>query len=122
MDRIHHHNPITTFCTLIDVVETRIRRHRVWCGRSIVVALLLLTRHGARSGYRRMLSTFVDDTAELLGWSRTPHASSLARARRLLPVEACRDMLRLLTERISACSPRRFAHPSGRRFIAIDGT
>lgn len=122
MARSHHRHPITTFCSLISTVDTGIRRHRVWCGRSIMIALLLLTRHGVRNGYRKMLSTFVDDTADLLGWSRTPHASSLTRARRLLPVDACRTLLRQLAERISACTPRRFVHPSGRRFIAIDGT
>jgi hypothetical protein len=122
MSPYRRRDPITTFCALMGAVETGIRRHRVWCGRSIVIALLMLTRHGARGSYRMMLSTFVDDTAELLGWSRRPHASSLTRARRLLPVEACRSMLRQLTERISAFAPRRFAHPSGRRFIGIDGT
>ncbi|MEK7411892.1 MAG: IS4 family transposase [Planctomycetota bacterium] len=113
---------ITTFCTMLGEVEVHIRRRRVWCSRSIIAAILMLTRSGARGGYRRMLATFVDDTAELLGWVTSPSAASLSRARKLLPVDSCRALLRQLVDRIASSSPRRFVHPSGRRFIAIDGT
>jgi hypothetical protein len=122
MGTFYQRNLITTFCTMLGKIETRMLRHRIWCGESIMVAILLLTRHGAGGGYRTMLNTFVDDTAELLGWRRSPSASSVSRARKLLPVESCRAILRQLVDRVSACSPRRFVHPSGRRFIAIDGT
>jgi N utilization substance protein A len=54
--------------------------------------------------YRTMLSTFVDDTADLLGWARTPSSGSLSRARKLLPIESCRAILGQLVERVSACS------------------
>ena len=114
---------LATFTKLVpDQIDTRIRRRRVWCGRSIFVAVMLLTRRGASGGYRMLMRRFMEDTARLLGWCDNASAASLSRARKLLPVESCRQVLHQLVERISACTPRAFLHWSKRRFIAIDGT
>lgn len=86
------------------------------------IALLLMTRAGVRSSYRRMLERFVDETAAFLDWDETPSASGFSQARKRLSVAQCRGVLASVIERISACSRARFRHASGRRFIALDGT
>lgn len=83
---------------------------------------MLLTRPSAGLGYRMLMGRFVRSTRELLGWSHPASPGSFSRARQLLPVSSMRAVLKQVIERVSACVSRRFIHPSGRRFIAIDGT
>jgi hypothetical protein len=116
------HELIRTFTSFLSHLEDRFERKRVWGPRSIFVALLWLTRPGAQSSYRKMLETIVDDTSAFLGWDEAPSAASFSKARRHLSVASCRALLASVIEKIAACSPERFRHPSGRRFIAFDGT
>ncbi len=106
----------------MDDLDDRFTRRRRWGPRSVFVALLLLTSAGARSSYRKMLDTIVDETAAFLGWEDAPSLASFAKARRRLGVDQCRSLLATVVERISARAHERFRHESGRRFIAFDGT
>lgn len=97
-------------------------RSRVWSPRSVFIAVLLLTRARQRSSYRELLRSFIHDTSSLLGWTRVPTLSSLSEARAKMTGGACRVILRALADRLATMTPNRFRHPSGRRFIGIDGT
>lgn len=109
------------FATISELGDKFVRS-RVWCPRSVFVAVLLLTRARQRTSYRQMMNTFLTDTAALLGWEHRPTLSSLSEARGKLGIDACRSILRALADRLATTTPKRFRHPSGRRFIGIDGT
>lgn len=96
-------------------------RRRCWCPRSVFVAVLLLTRARQRTTYRSLMNTLLADTAAFFTWAKRPSLSSFSEARGKLGVDACRTILRLLADRLARMTPKRFRHPSGRRFIGIDG-
>jgi len=99
----------------------RFVRARMWSPRSVFIAVLLLTRARRRTTYREMMNTILTDAAGFLDWARRPSLSSLSAARGKLDLESCRTILRLLSERLMTMIPKRVRHPSGRRFIALDG-
>jgi hypothetical protein len=68
-----------------------------------------------------MMSTFVSDTAAFLHWDHRPSLSSLSEARSKLGLDQCRTILRQVAARLETMTPNRFRHPSGRRFIGMDG-
>lgn len=121
MALLQKHRVLSTFVTMWGDLGSKFTRQRIWCPRSVFIALMLLTRNRGQC-YRRLLKTFAHDTGAFLGWTETPSLSSFAQARRSLSVNMCREVLAKLIERISQCVPDRFKHPSGRRFIAFDGT
>ena len=106
--------------TLADL-SARFNGGRIWGPRSIFVAVILLTRARRRTTYRSLMTSFVADTAAALGLSTRPSLAGLSQARQRLGVESCRAILRSLAERLATLTPKRFLHPSGRRFIGIDG-
>ena len=67
------------------------------------------------------MQSFITDTAAVLGFAKRPTLSGLSQARKNLSVESCRSILRTLATRLESMTPKRFRHPSGRRFIGIDG-
>lgn len=116
------HKLLALFTSTCADLQLKFTRQRVWGPKSVFVALLLLTQARRRRDYRALLSTFVADTAHVLGWSRAPSLASLSKARRSLSVSNCRDVMRRLVERVSLHAPKRQCHASGRRFVGIDGT
>jgi hypothetical protein len=112
----------TTFvhATLTDLGD-RFTRTRMWSPRAVFIAVLLLTRARRRTSYREMMNTFLADTAAFLKWDHRPSLSSLSAARKKVDLDACRTILRHLAARLESMTPKRFRHPSGRRFIGIDG-
>ena len=106
--------------TITDLGD-RFARKRVWSPRSVFIAVLLLTRARRRTSYREMMNTFLRDTVAFLAWDHRPSLSSLSAARSKLGLEQCRLILRQLADRLASMTPKRFRHPSGRRFIGIDG-
>ena len=121
MGTLRSHEFIRFVAGTIAHLGTKFARQRIWCPRSLFIAVLLLTRARRRTTYRSLLNTFVADTAALLGWKRRPSLSSLSDARGKLGVDTCRMILRLLADRLATMTPKRFRHPSGRRFIGMDG-
>src|SRR5258706_11883986 len=121
MSPLHRHDFIRFAFNTLSTLGTKFARSRVWCPRSVFVAVLLLTRARRRTTYRTLMNTFIADTAALLQWACRPSLSSLSQARGKLGMETCREILRLLSERLAAMTPKRLRHPSGRRFIGIDG-
>lgn len=100
----------------------RFDRSRIWCPRSVLLWLLVLTRPDRRTAYRRSLIALESIGARLLGWSRRPSTASVCMARRKLPVSMCRDALHAVVrecERVLGAPPHQYGD---RRFIAIDGT
>jgi len=106
--------------TLADLDE-KFPRSRLWGPRSVFLAVILLTRPRRRTTYRSLMQSFVADTAAALGFVKRPALSGLSQARKLLTVGSCRKILRALAARLESMTPKRFLHPSGRRFIGIDG-
>ncbi len=102
-------------------LSTRFERERVWGPRSVFIAVLLLTRGRRRCTYRELMNDIVQGTAGLLSWVKTPSLSSFSVARRKLDLDACREILRLLSDRLGRMVPARLRHPSGRRIIGFDG-
>lgn len=102
-------------------LSTRFERERVWGPRSVFIAVLLLTRGRRRCTYRELMNDIMQGTVGLLSWVKTPSLSSFSVARRKLDLDACREILRLLSERLVRMVPARLRHPSGRRIIGIDG-
>jgi hypothetical protein len=96
-------------------------RGGIWGARAIFVAVILLTRARRRTTYRSLMSSIVADTAAALGLSARPSVAGLSQARQRLDVDTCRAILRAVADRLAAMTPKRFLHPSGRRFIGIDG-
>ena len=121
MGTLRSHEFIRFVAGTIAHLGTKFSRQRIWCPRSIFIAVLLLTRARRRTTYRSLMNTFLSDTAALLDWKRRPSLSSLSDARAKLGVDSCRMILRLLAERLATMTPKRFRHPSGRRFIGMDG-
>jgi hypothetical protein len=115
------HEFISFVHTTITGLDERFSRARMWSPRSVFLAVLLLTRARRRTSYREMMSTFLTDTAAFLDWSHRPSLSSLSEARSKLGLDACRTILRQVAARLETMTPKRFRHPSGRRFIGIDG-
>ena len=121
MGTLRSHEFIRFVAGTIAHLGTKFSRQRIWCPRSVFIAVLLLTRARRRTTYRSLMNTFLSDTAALLDWKRRPSLSSLSDARAKLGVDACRMILRLLADRLATMTPKRFRHPSGRRFIGMDG-
>lgn len=117
----HPHELIRFVHATITGLDERFARARMWSPRSVFLAVLLLTRARRRTSYRDMLSTFLTDTAAFLSWDHRPSLSSLSEARGKLDLEACRTILRQVSARLEMMTPKRFRHPSGRRFIGLDG-
>lgn len=105
----------------LSALSDRLEGRRIWNPRSIFVAIILLTRARRRTTYRSLMSSIVADTAAALGLRTRPSLAGLSQARQRLGVESCRAILRALAERLAGMTPKRFLHPSGRRFIGIDG-
>lgn len=101
--------------------DNRFIRSRIWCERTVFIAVLLLTRARRKTTYRELMNTMLSDAASFLDWDRNPSIASLSQARDKLSAESCRTVLRLLSERLGKIIPKRICHPSGRRFIALDG-
>lgn len=102
-------------------LSTRFERERVWGPRSVFIAVLLLTRGRRRCTYRELMNDIMQGTAGLLSWVKMPSLSSFSVARRKLDLDACREILRLLSERLGRMVPARLRHPSGRRIVGFDG-
>ena len=100
------HDLIALFAATSAHLADKFKRQRVWGPRSVFIAILLLTQAGRRSGYRRLLKTFAEDTAGLLKWRRAPSLASLSRARRSLTVDTCRQLVRQLVDRLSALTTK----------------
>lgn len=115
------HELIRFVHTTVTGLDERFARARMWSPRSVFLAVLLLTRARRRTSYREMLSTFLTDTAAFLSWDHRPSLSSLSEARGKLGLDACRTILRQVSARLETMTPKRFRHPSGRRFIGMDG-
>lgn len=115
------HELIRFVHTTVTGLDARFARARMWSPRSVFLAVLLLTRARRRTSYREMLSTFLTDTAAFLSWDHRPSLSSLSEARGKLDLDACRTILRQVSARLETMTPKRFRHPSGRRFIGMDG-
>jgi len=115
-DLIHHltvalHGVATSF--------TRVRR---WSPRSVVVAVMLLTRPDLRSSYATVLTDLTLDSCRALGVVAATAKSSLSVARKKVPVETFRQVLHQLVDHLGRLLPGDFGHHADRRFFALDAT
>ena len=103
-------------------VATHFTRVRRWSPRSVIVAVMLLTRPDQRSSYATILTDLVQDTCSALGVMAAKSSSSLSVARRKVSTETFRQVLHQLVDHLGNILPGDFGHHRLRRFFAVDAT
>jgi len=116
------HDPIRLFLNICGDLGSKFVRQRIWGPHAVLVCLFLLKGARSRGNYRRLLRGMSEQVMALFSWRSRPSIASFSQARDKLGIDVCRSILRQVSERISACAPQRFQHPSGRRLVGIDGT
>lgn len=113
---------ISDLLSLLTLLGDRFKRRRVWSPAAVAIGLLLLKQGGRRHTYGSMLLTMTEHFSAVFGWRRQPSEASFAQARGKLSQQQCRDVLGAVIAQVDATAGGRFAHPSGRRIVAIDST
>lgn len=103
-------------------VATSFRRVRRWSPRSVVVAVMLLTRPDLRSSYASVLTDLAQESCRALGVVAATAKSSLSVARKKVPVEVFRKVLHQLVDHLGAVLPGTLGQHQDRRFFAVDAT
>lgn len=109
------------FLNLTEGLSARFTRIRMWCPRSVMVWLLILTMPNRKNTYRSSLRTLGIVGRRAFGWDRPPSLASIATARRKLSPAMCRSMLHSVGARASKLMGPCCRY-KGRRLIAFDGT
>lgn len=115
-DLLHH------LTVALSGVATSFERVRRWSPRSVVVAVMLLTRPDLRSSYASVLTDLAQESCRALGMVAVTAKSSLSVARKKVPVEIFRQVLHQLVDHLGRLLPGDFAHHTDRRFFAVDAT
>jgi hypothetical protein len=115
-DLLHH------LTVALSGVATRFTRARRWSPRSIVVAVMLLTRPDLRSSYATVLTDLAQEACRALGVMAAASTSSLSVARRKVSVETFRTVLHQLVDHLGSLLPGDYGHHRDRRFFAVDAT
>lgn len=115
-DLLHH------LTVALHGVATSFKRVRRWSPRSVVVAVMLLTRPDVRSSYASVLTDLALESCRALGVVATTAKSSLSVARKKVPVETFRQVLHHLVDHLGRLLPGDFGHHTDRRFFAVDAT
>ena len=103
-------------------VATSFARVRRWSPRSVVVAVMLLTRPDVRSSYATVLTDLAQESCRALGVVAATAKSSLSVARKKVPVAIFRQVLHQLVDHLGRLLPGDFGHHTKRRFFAVDAT
>jgi hypothetical protein len=103
-------------------VATSFARVRRWSPRSVVVAVMLLTRPDLRSSYATVLTDLAQESCRALGVVTATAKSSLSVARKKVPVAIFRQVLHQLVDHLGRLLPGDFGHHANRRFFAVDAT
>lgn len=115
-DLLHH------LTVALHGVATSFKRVRRWSPRSVVVAVMLLTRPDVRSSYATVLTDLALESCRALGVVAATAKSSLSVARKKVPVEIFRQVLHQLVDHLGSMLPGDFGHHADRRFFALDAT
>ena len=115
-DLIHH------LSVALSGVATSFTRVRRWSPRSVVVAVMLLTRPDLRSSYATVLTDLAQESCRALGVVAATAKSSLSVARKKVPVAVFRQVLHQLVDHLGSLVPGDFGHHTNRRFFAVDAT
>lgn len=115
-DLLHH------LTVALHGVAVSFARKRRWSPRSVVVAVMLLTRPDVRSSYASVLTDLAQESCRALGVVAATAKSSLSVARKKVPVDIFRQVLHQLVDHLSGVLPGDFGHHSKRRFFAVDAT
>jgi Transposase DDE domain len=115
-DLLHH------LTVALSGVATSFARMRRWSPRSVVVAVMLLTRPDQRTSYASVLTDLALESCRALGAVAATAKSSLSVARKKVPVAVFRQVLQRLVDHLGAVLPGRLAHYGDRRFFALDAT
>ncbi len=116
------HDLLRHLSVALSGVATSFERVRRWSPRSVVVAVLLLTRPDLRSSYASVLTDLAQESCRALGVVAATAKSSLSMARKKVPVDVFRRVLHQLVDHLGAVLPGTLRHHGDRRFIAIDAT
>lgn len=101
--------------------KKRFQRSRMWCPRSVMLWLLVLTMPNRKNTYRPALRKVGALGRRYFGWAKAPSLASIAEARKKLSVSTCRELLHTVAAQVDdCCGPRQLFQ--GRRLIAFDGT
>jgi hypothetical protein len=115
-DLLHH------LTVALHGVATSFKRVRRWSPRTVVVAVMLLTRPDVRSSYATVLTDLALESCRALGVVAATAKSSLSVARKKVPVEVFRQVLHQLVDHLGRLLPGDFGHHADRRFFALDAT
>ncbi len=115
-DLLHH------LTVALSGVATSFQRVRRWSPRSVVVAVMLLTRPDLRSSYASVLTDLAQESCRALGVVAATAKSSLSVARKKVPVAVFRQVLHQLVDHLGRLLPGDFGHHTNRRFFAVDAT
>jgi len=119
------HRPRTLIHAFLDLTQTlpsRFVRSRVWCPRSVMTWLLLVTLPDRKTCYRRSLRSLTFFGRHCFGWAKVPTLASISVARRKLSVPMCRSFLHDIVRTCEAIMPVPTHRWGTRRFIAFDGS
>lgn len=115
-DLLHH------LTVALSGVATSFKRVRRWSPRSVVVAVMLLTRPDVRSSYASVLTDLAQESCRALGVVAATAKSSLSVARKKVPFDVFRQVLHKLVDHLGRLLPGGVGHHIGRRFFALDAT
>lgn len=115
-DLLHH------LTVALSGVATSFQRVRRWSPRSVVVAVMLLTRPDLRSSYATVLTDLAQESCRALGVVTATAKSSLSVARKKVPVAIFRQVLHQLVDHLGRLLPGDYGHHTDRRFFAVDAT
>lgn len=110
-----------SFTTAAELPD-RFQRKRVWCPRSVMVWLMLLTFPDRKTSYRNSLPVLMRFAQRVFLWTKLPSLGSVTPAREKMTPEACRSFLRGVVQRCQQAIGRIKHRHGSRRFIAFDGT
>jgi hypothetical protein len=120
--RPHAHDLLHHLTVALHGVATSFTRVRRWSPRSVVVAVMLLTRPDVRSSYASVLTDLAQESCRALGVVTATAKSSLSVARRKVPVAVFCQVLHQLVDHLGRLLPGDFGHHANRRFFAVDAT
>lgn len=118
-------HPGTTFGAFFRLTRDlphRFTRSRIWCPRSVMTWLLLITLPDRKTAYRRSLRCLTLYGRRHFGWSKTPTLASISQARRKLSISMCRSFLHEVVRSCESIMPSPRHSWGKRRFIAFDGS
>lgn len=112
---------LEAFLHLTRNLDDKFQRKALWSPRHVMVSLLLLCYPGHRMSYRSTLNMLSRFGSRLLSWPRVPTVGSMAKARKKMPVEACRGFLNELNHSATRMLAQARHVWRGRTIYAVDG-